>query len=157
MKLGNSFTRVLSKFYQFPEPFLDRREVKLLSYFISTAFDYLLTLERTHKVILPPWYNHTPPWYKGGGRGGGVGGVDRTPPIYFWYVKVYQYFENVLLSSERLWSSRQDKLYFTGSGAAWYLWRHQGRLLGRHLGFCQELETRLKQRELVIFCAWQVK
>ena len=71
MKLGNSFTRVLSKFYQFPEPFLDRREVKLLSYFISTAFDYLLTLERTHKVIPPPWYNHTPPWYKGGGGGGG--------------------------------------------------------------------------------------
>ena len=71
MKLGNSFARVLSKFYQFPEPFLDRREVKLLSYFISTAFDYLLTLERTHKVIPPPWYNHTPPWYKAGGVGGG--------------------------------------------------------------------------------------
>ena len=28
-----------------------------------------------------------------------------------------------------------------------------GRHLGRHLGFYQELEIRLKPRELVIFCA----
>ena len=25
--------------------------------------------------------------------------------------------------------------------------------LGRHLGFCKELEVRLKTREMVIFCA----
>ena len=69
VKLGNSFTRVLSRFFQFPEPFLDRRKVKLSSNFISTPFDYLLTLGRTHKVIPPPWY-----------RGGGGGGVDQWNP-----------------------------------------------------------------------------
>ena len=29
-----------------------------------------------------------------------------------------------------------------------------GRHLGRHLGFYQELEIRLKPRVMVIFCAW---
>ena len=117
MKLGNSFTRVLSRFYQFPEPFLDRGKVKLFSYFISTPFDYLLTLGRTHKVIPPPWYR--------GGGGGGGGLISGTPPLSFWYVKVHQYFEKALLSSKRLWSSQQDKLYFMGSVAASDLWRHQ--------------------------------
>ena len=28
---------------------------------------------------------------------------------------------------------------------------------GRHLGFYQELEIRLKPREMVIFCAWNEK
>ena len=30
---------------------------------------------------------------------------------------------------------------------------NNGRHLGRHLGFYQELEIRLKPREMVIFCA----
>ena len=36
-----------------------------------------------------------------------------------------------------------------GGGAAGGLWRHQKN--GRHLGFCWELEIRLKLREMVIF------
>ena len=35
--------------------------------------------------------------------------------------------------------------------------RHLGCHLGRHLGFCQELEIRLKPREMVSFCALHEK
>ena len=34
---------------------------------------------------------------------------------------------------------------------------NNGRHLGRHLGFYQELEIRLKLREMVIFCALHEK
>ena len=34
---------------------------------------------------------------------------------------------------------------------------NNGRHLGRHLGFYQELEIRLKQREIVILCALHEK
>ena len=34
---------------------------------------------------------------------------------------------------------------------------NNGRHLGRHLGFYQELEIRLKPREMVIFCALHEK
>ena len=34
---------------------------------------------------------------------------------------------------------------------------NNGRHFGRHLGFCQELEIRLKPREMVIFCALHEK
>ena len=49
MKLGNNFTRVLSKFYSFPEPLgegnyqnFDKTQVRLFPNFTSTPFDYLL-------------------------------------------------------------------------------------------------------------------
>ena len=39
-----------------------------------------------------------------------------------------------------------------GGGAAGGLWRHQQyRHFPDHLGFCQELEIRLKAREMVFF------
>ena len=150
MKLGNSFTRVLSRFYQFPEPFLDRRKVKLFSYFISTPFDYLLTLGRTHKVIPPPWY-------RGGWWGRGVWSVEPLP----WVFDMLKY------------TSISKKLCFHRKGfdllnkINYILWvvsllrtcdvTKHGSHLGRHLGFYQELEIRLKPRELVIFWAWHVK
>ena len=34
---------------------------------------------------------------------------------------------------------------------------NNGRHLGRHLGFYQELEIRLEPREMGIFCAWDEK
>ena len=70
-----------------------------------------------------------------------------------------QYFKTILRSVESLWSSQQDELYLMGGGAARGLWRHQqwhGRHLGRHLGFYQELEIRLKPQEIIIVCAWHV-
>ena len=56
-------------------------------------------------------------------------------------------FETILPSVESLWSSQQGEVYFMGGGAA----------RDRHLGFYQELEIRLKSREMVIFCTWHVK
>ena len=47
-----------------------------------------------------------------------------------------QNFETILPSVESLSSSQRDKVYFMGGGAA----------KGRHLGFYQELEIRLKWR-----------
>ena len=67
--------------------------------------------------------SHTPTVVQGGWWGGGL--ISGTPPLSFWYVKVHQYFEKAFLSSKRLWSSQQDKLYFMGSVAASDLWRHQ--------------------------------
>ena len=34
---------------------------------------------------------------------------------------------------------------------------NNGRNLGRHLGFCEELRIRLKPQEIVIFCALHEK
>ena len=147
MKLGNSFTRVLSKFHQFPEPFLDRRKVKLFSYFISTPFDYLLTVGRTHKVI-------TPPWYKWGGDG-------------VWWNPLPWVFDMLKYTSisktfcfHRKGFDLLDKINYISWVVALFgtcdVTKH-GRHLGRHLGFYQELEIRLKERELVIFCASHVK
>ena len=45
----------------------------------------------------------------------GGGGVDGTPLESFWYVA---YFETILPSVKSLWSSRQNKVYFIGGGAA---------------------------------------
>ena len=49
-----------------------------------------------------------------------------------------KYFETILPSVESLWSSLQDEIYFMG---------------GSQLGFYQELEIRLKPREIISFCA----
>ena len=83
-----------------------------------------------------------PPWYKGGG---GQRWMD--PPRVF---DMLQYFETILLP----WKAF-DLLY----KMRYILWVVA--LLGtcdvanngRHLGFYQELEIRLKPREMVIFCA----
>ena len=82
-----------------------------------------------------------PPWYKGGGGYG-------TPPQSFWYVAV---FRNDFAFSGK--PSQQDEVIL------WVV-----RLLeacdntnnGRHLGFYQELEIRLRPREIVIFCALHI-
>jgi len=68
-----------------------------------------------------------------------------------------QYLEAILPSVENLWSSQQDEVYFIGGGATGGLWRPQQWSLGRHLGFYQDLEIRLKPQEMVIFCDWHVK
>ena len=68
-----------------------------------------------------------------------------------------QYFETILPLVERLWSSWQDCRYIS-----WVLAlleacdvTNNGLHLGCHLGFYQELEIRLKPREIVIFVmAW---
>ena len=50
-----------------------------------------------------------------GGRMGGGGGMDPPSP---WVFDKLQYFETILPSVERLWSSLQDEVYFMGGGAA---------------------------------------
>ena len=71
---------------------------------------------------------HTPTVVQGGGE-----------------FNMLQYFETILPSEEGLWSCLQDEVYFMGGGN------------GRHLGFYQELQIRLKPREIVSFCAWHEK
>ena len=48
--------------------------------------------------------------------------VDGNPP---WVCDMLQYFETILPSVERLWSSLQDKEYYMDGGAAGGLWQHQ--------------------------------
>ena len=50
-----------------------------------------------------------------GGRMGGGGVMDPPSP---WVFDKLQYFETILPSVERLWSSLQDEVYFMGGGAA---------------------------------------
>ena len=61
-----------------------------------------------------------------------------------------QYFETILSLVESLWTSQQDELYFMGGGV---LEACDVTNNGRHRGFYQELEIRLKLREIAIFCA----
>ena len=69
-----------------------------------------------------------------------------------------QYFETILPSVESLWCSQQDELYFSWVVALLEACgvTNSGRHLGRHLGFYQELEIRLKPQEMVIVFAWHV-
>ena len=50
-----------------------------------------------------------------GGQMGGGGMMDPPSP---WVFDKLQYFETILPSVERLWSSLQDEVYFMGGGAA---------------------------------------
>ena len=49
-------------------------------------------------------------------QGGRMGG--RVDPPSPWVFDKLQYFETILPSVERLWSSLQDEVYFMGGGAA---------------------------------------
>ena len=90
----------------------------------------VLTLGRTSKFIPPPWY-----------KGGGELGVDGIPSRSFWYVAV-------------LWNdftfSGKPLIFLTRWGIFYCDFSNHGRHLGRHLGFYQELEIRLKPREMQI-------
>ena len=77
--------------------------------------------------------------YSHRGTGGGEGWMD--PPRVF---NMLQYFETILPSVETLWSSLQDEVYLALLGACDVA--NKGRHLGRHLGFYQELNIRLKPR-----------
>ena len=53
-----------------------------------------------------------------GTRGVGGGGFGWWTPPSPWVFDKLQYFETILPSVERLWSSLQDEVYFMGGGAA---------------------------------------
>ena len=75
--------------------------------------------------------------------------MDPSPPGVF---DMLQYFETILASVVSLSSPLQDEVYFMGIGAAGACdVTNNGPHLGHHLGFCQELEIKLKPREMVIF------
>ena len=78
-----------------------------------------------------------------------VGGVDGPPPLEFLICCT------ILPSVEGLWCSLQDEEYFMAGGAA------GGPVTSpkndHHLGLYQEIEIKLKTREMVIFCAWEEK
>ena len=76
----------------------------------------------------------------------GGGGLMEPLPRGF---DMLQYFEAFLPSVESVWSAQQDEVYFMGSGAL--LEACDVTNNGRHLGFYQELEIRLKPQEMVIF------
>ena len=97
-----------------------------------------LTLGRTRKFIPPPWYK---------GRGGG-----RNPS------REFLIFCSTLTRFYLKWKA------FDLLNKMWYiLWvvalleacdvTNNGRHLGRHLGFYQELENQVKTAINVIFCA----
>ena len=74
------------------------------------------------------------------------GWMDPSPPRVF---DMLPYFKTILPSEQSLWSSLQDEVYFMGGGTAGGGCDVNNN--GRHLGFYQELEIRLKPREMVIF------
>ena len=92
--------------------------------------------------IFPYKQIHTPTVVQGGG-------VDGPPPLEFLICCT------ILPSVEGLWCSLQDEEYFMADGAA------GGPVTSpkndHHLGLYQELEIKLKTREMVIFCAWEEK
>ena len=111
--------------------------------FRSCPCTRFLILPRTYKQI------HTPTVEQGGR---GRGRVDRTSPQSFWYVTIFR--NNFDLSGKTL-------IFLTKWGIFYGWWRcgkacdvtNNGRHLGCHLGFYQELEIRLKPIEMVIFFA----
>ena len=104
----------------------------------SLVLSSTLTVGRTRKFMPPPWYKE-----------GGGGLMEPLPGVF----DMLQYFETILSLVESLWSSWQDGAYFMGGGVAGRLWCPNGRHLGCLLRFYQELEIRLKPREIVVFCA----
>ena len=111
--------------------------------FRSCPCTRFLILPRTYKQI------HTPTVEQGGR---GRGRVDRTSPQSFWYVTIFR--NNFDLSGKTL-------IFLTKWGIFYGWWRcgkacdvtNNGRHLGCHLGFYQELEIRLKPIGMVIFFA----
>ena len=107
---------------------------------------FLINPGTTYKQI------RTPIVEQGGRRRGGGGRVDGTPPRSFWYVTIFR--NDFDLSGKTL-------IFLTKWGIFYGWWRcgkacdvtNNGRHLGCHPGFYQELEIRLKPLEMVIFCA----
>ena len=103
-----------------------------------------LLLGRTCKFIPPPWDK----------KGGGGGGWNPSQSF-----AMLQYFETISPSVESPWSSYEIR---------YILWMvmlletcdvtNNSRHFGRHLGFYQELEIRLKPQEMVIFLCltWKI-
>ena len=101
--------------------------------------------------------SHTPTVVQGGWWGGGVWSVEPLP----WVFDMLKYTSiSKKLCFHRKGFDLLDKINYI----SWVVsllrtcdvTKH-GSHLGRHLGFYQELEIRLKPRELVIFWAWHVK
>ena len=91
--------------------------------------------------------------YQRGTWGGGRGRWEISPLEVLLFWSILEYSETILPSGESLWSSLQDKVYFMSGVAAGGLWRNRG----RHLGFHQGLEIRVKQQVMVIFCLrWKI-
>ena len=117
--------------------FLDDRSD--ISFYYQLTY-YFLTLGRTRQFIPPPWYKRE--------------GVDGTPPRSFRYFAV---FRNDFASSGK------PLLFLTRWGIAVLALLetcdviNNGRYFGRHLGFYQELEIRLKPREMVVFLCFTWK
>ena len=67
---------------------------------------------------------------------------------------ILQYLETILPSEESLGSSQKDEVCFMDGGAGMEACdvTNDGRHLGRHLRFYQELEIRLKPRGMELFC-----
>ena len=99
----------------------------------SVSYDFCqnLTLGHTRKFIPPAWYK-------------GRVLVEPLPRVF----DMLQYFETILSSVESRWSSQQDEVYL------WVVALLEACDVtnkGRHLGFYQELEIRLRPQEMVIF------
>ena len=107
------------------------------------VLDFWLTLGRTSKFVPPLW-----------NKGGREGGGDGTPPRSFsGYVTIFR--NDFDLSGKTLF-------FFLTKWGIFYGWcrcgkacnvTNNGRHLGCHLGFYQELEISLKPLEMVVFCA----
>ena len=113
-----------------------------LFYFSIVFKGFILILGRTRKFLPPPWH-----------KGGGGGWMESLS----WVFDMLQYFETILPLVESLWSSQQDCRYISWVVALLEACdvTNNGLHLGCHLGFYQELEIRLKPREIVIFVmAW---
>ena len=91
----------------------------------------MLTLGRTCKFIPPPWY-------KGGGW---------TPALEFLIC---------CSISKRFYLQRKAFNGGTAGGGSCDV-INNGRLLGRHLGFYQEFEIRIKPQEMAIFFVLEMK
>ena len=102
----------------------------------------LLPLGRTIKFIAPPWY-------KGGG------GWWNPSPEFLICCSISKRFCLQWKAFDLLNKMRYISWVVTLLKTCDVT--NNGRHLGRHLGFYQELEIRLKPREIVIFCAWHGK
>ena len=118
-------------------------QIKKPGHCMQQQFLFRLTLRRTRKLTSPQWFN----W---------GGGGDLTPPRSFWYVAVLQ--NDFTFSGKPLIFLTRWGIFY----GWWHCWRPvtsptMVAHFGRHPGFYQELEMRLKPREMVIFCALHEK
>ena len=100
-----------------------------------------LTFGRTPKFITPPWY--------------GGGGWMEPPLVFLLCCSISKRFYLQWKAFDLLYKMR-NILWVMGLLEACDV-TNNCLNLKRHLGFYQELEIRLKPREMVVFCAWQWK